>query len=98
MERWGNKEDAEPTIDEIIKMSKNAVTIKNRNIKKICIRRVQEWTHELMKSYRYIGSLKSKFLDAMGKLQELSLEQKKEAWELIEQFLKPESEDQSVTL
>ena len=98
MEQWSNKEDTEPTVDGIVKMLKNAVTIKSRRIKEVCIRRVQEWTHELMKSYRYIGSLQNNFSDALGKLQELSLEQKKEAWELIEQFLKPESGDQSVTL
>jgi hypothetical protein len=42
--------------------------------------------------------LKKKLSDALGKLNHLDYEQKQKAWELLEQFLKPESEKKSVTL
>ncbi len=41
----------------------------------------------LKKQYNYVGALKKKILDALGKLTELSLEQRKEAIELMEEVL-----------
>ncbi|MCK4619289.1 MAG: hypothetical protein KAT52_05040, partial [Desulfobacterales bacterium] len=58
----------------------------------------REWTQELMKGYNYLGVLKKKFSDALGKLNHLSLEQKQKVWELIEQFLNPKTSEKSVTL
>ncbi|MBW1700109.1 MAG: hypothetical protein JRK26_25350 [Deltaproteobacteria bacterium] len=51
-----------------------------------------------MKNYSYMGSLKKKLSDALGKLNHLNLEQKQKAWELVEQFLNPKSAEESVTL
>ena len=45
-----------------------------------------------------MGTLRKKLSDALGKLTHLNFEQKQDAWELVEQFLKPESEQKSVTL
>jgi hypothetical protein len=50
-----------------------------------------------MLNYSYIGSLKKKLSDALGKLNHLTFEQKQKAWELLEQFLNPKAE-KSVTL
>ena len=94
------KEDAEQqsaSIDDIISMLEKAVTKKSRIVKELAIRRVRDWTHELVKQYSYIGSVKKKLSDALGKLNQLNLEQKQKAWELIEQFLKPKSAEESVT-
>ena len=85
------------SIDDIISMLEKAVTKKSRIVKELAIRRVREWTHELMKSFSYIGSLKKKLSEALGKLNHLSLEQKQEAWELLEHSLYPKSEQKSVT-
>jgi transposase len=86
------------SIDDIISMLEKAVTKKSRIVKELAIRRVGEWTHELMKSYSYIGSLKKKLSDALGKLNHLNIEQKQKAWELLDQFLNPKSAGGSVTL
>jgi hypothetical protein len=48
--------------------------------------------------YSYIGSLKKKLSDALGKLNHLTFEQKQKAWELLEQLLNPKSAEKSVTL
>jgi len=92
-----NKQDP-ISINDIIGMLVKAVTITVRNVKALAIRKAQEWTHELMESYRYIGSLKKNLSDALGKLQHLSMEQKRQAWELIEQFLNPKISEKCVTL
>jgi len=86
------------TIDLVVEMLEKAVTQNSRFVKELAIRKVKQWTQELIENYRYIGSLKKKLSDAFGKLNHLSLKQKKEAWELIEQFLKPISAEESVTL
>ena len=98
MQRTLNSEQKPASIDDIISMLEKAVTKKSRIVKELAIRKVREWTHELMKNYSYMEPLKKKLSDALGKLNHLNFEQKQKAWELIEQFLKPESEQKSVTL
>jgi len=97
MQRKENAEQQSASIDDIISMLEKAVTKKSRIVKELAIRRVRDWTHELVKQYSYIGSVKKKLSDALGKLNHLNLEQKQKAWELIEQFLKPKSAEESVT-
>jgi len=86
------KEDAENqpiSIDQVISMMESVVTKKSRFVKELAIRRVREWIQELMESYTYMGSLKKKLSDALGKLNHLTLEQKQEGWKLIDQFINP---------
>ncbi len=82
----------------LISMVVKAVTITVRKVKELAARKAREWTHELIESYRYTGSLKKKLSDVLGKLQHLSMEQKQKAWELIEQFLNTKISDGCVTL
>ncbi len=98
MQRKQNTEQKPASIDDIINMLEKAVTKKSRIVKELAIRKVGEWTHELMKNYSYMEPIKKKLSDALGKLTHLNFEQKQDAWELVEQFLKPESEQKSVTL
>ena len=86
------------TIDLVVEMLEKAVTQNSRFVKELAIRKVKQWTQELIENYRYAGSLKKKLSDAFGKINHLSFKQKQEAWELIEQFLKPISAEESVTL
>ena len=98
MQRKQDAQQQPASIDDIISMLEKAVTKKSRIVKELAIKRVGEWTQELIKNYSYLGSLKKKLSDALGKLTHLNFEQKQNAWELLEQFLKPESEQKSVTL
>ena len=76
-------------------MLEKAVTKKSRIVNKLAIRRVREWTNELMTSYSYIGLLK-KLSDALRELNHLSFEPKQEASELLEHSLYPKSEQKSI--
>jgi hypothetical protein len=98
MQRKQNTEHKPASIDDIISMLEKAVTKKPRIVKELAIRKVGEWIQELVSNYSYLGSLKKKLSDALGKLNHLNFEQKQKAWGLLEQFLKPESEQKSVTL
>ena len=86
------------TVDLVVEMLEKAVTQNSRFVRELAVRKVKQWTQELIENYRYIGSLKKKLSDTFGKLNHLNLKQKQEAWELIEQFLKPISAEESVTL
>jgi hypothetical protein len=44
-------------------MLEKAVTMKARSVKEVALRRAREWTQELMKGYKYLGTLKKKFSD-----------------------------------
>ena len=79
-------------------MLEKAVTVKARFVRALAIRKAQEWTHELMKSYQYLGSLRKKIEDALGNLKHLTIEQRQEAWELFCQFLQTNNMESRVTL
>jgi len=97
MQRRENAQQDPVTIDDVMAMLEKAVTEKVRFIKDLATRKAREWTQELMKGYKYLGTLKKNFSDALGKLNHLSLEEKQKAWELIEQFLVLETTEKSVT-
>ena len=97
MQRRENDQKDPITIDHVMSMLEKAVTVKVRSVKEVALRRAREWTQELMKGYKYLGTLKKNFSDALGKLNHLSLEEKQKVWELIEQFLIPKTVEKSVT-
>lgn len=97
-QRREKSEKDQIAIDPIISMLERAVDGKTLFVKELALRKARKWTQELMKSYTYIGSLKKKLSDALGGKNHLNLEQKQKAWELIEQFLKPKTVGDGVTL
>lgn len=94
------KKEQEPpvSVDDILKMLEKAVTINFRFIKELSIRKAREWTQELMESYRYLGSLKSKMEDALGNRRQLTVNQRQQALELFCQFLETKKLESRVTL
>ena len=76
----------------------NAVTEKVRFVKNLAIRKAREWTHELMESCQYLGSLRKKIETALGDLKHLTIEQRQNALELFCQFLETNNLESRVTL
>jgi hypothetical protein len=97
MQRRDDERKEPFTIDHIMSMLEKAVTMKAGFVKELSLRKAREWTQELMKGNKYLGALKKKLSDALGKLNHLSLEEKQKVWELIEQFLSPKTVEKSVT-
>lgn len=98
LDRQKNEQSPPLTINDVIGMLEKTVTVKVRFVKALAIRKAREWTHELMKSYQYLGSLRKKIEDALGNLKHLTIEQKQEAWELFCQFLETNNLESRVTL
>lgn len=97
-QRRQQKEQDQISIGPIIGMLESALKAKNQFFKELALRKAREWIQELMKGYKYIGSLKKQLSEALGEVNHLSLEQKRITWELIEQFLDPKSVEDCVTL
>ena len=98
LDRQKNEQSPPLSIKNVIEMLEKSVTVKARFVKGVAIRKAREWTHELMKSYQYLGSLRKKVENALGELKHLTIEQKQEAWELFCQFLEINNLESRVTL
>jgi len=85
------------SVEGVVSMLVQAVKASVQFVKELATRKAQEWIQELMKSYRYVGALKSSFSEALGNVKDLTVEEKNRIWELIEQFLKPKTAGKSVT-
>lgn len=87
-----------PTVSNLVAMLEQAVSVTVEFVKGAAIRQARRMAHVLMESYRYVGTLKKQIAEALGQLTHLSLAQKQKAWELIDQFLRPNPQKESVTL
>jgi hypothetical protein len=93
------REDTEEThsVEDIVGILVQAVKASVQFVREVAIRKAQEWTQELMTSYRYVGALKNSFSETLGSLKDLTIEEKNKIWELIEQILNPKTTGKSVT-
>lgn len=95
-QEWLEKPKA-PTVPDILNIIRNAVKIKAVNIRKVCLRRAQEWMQELVKSKKYIGSIITKFKDGLDKMPNLVEEEKEKIWQYVEELLNLKTDGKSVT-
>ena len=84
-------------IDDIVGVLIQGVRASLRIVKELAISKARQWTQELMESFSYIAALRKQFSEALGSLTHLSLKEKNNVWELIEQFLDPKSTTERVT-
>lgn len=75
------------TVDDLVEMVEEAVTTGTRFIRDFCLKQVERLVQILRKQYQYTGALKRKILDALGEISELSLAQRREAFQLVESYL-----------
>jgi len=98
LDRQKNELPPQLSINNVIGMLEKAVTEKVRFVKNLAIRKAREWTHELMESCQYLGSLRKKIENALGDLKHLTIEQRQNALELFCQFLETNNLESRVTL
>lgn len=97
LDRQKNAQSPPLSIHNVTEMLEKAVTIKARFVKALAIRKAREWTHELIGSCQYLGSLRKKVEDALGNVKHLTIEQKQRALELFCQFLETKNLERCVT-
>jgi len=75
------------TVGDLVAMLQSTLSAQCEYIRETCIRQIERMVKNLKNNCRYIGTLKKKIADAISGINELSFSQKKEAMELVEQFL-----------
>lgn len=97
LKRQEQEQQSHHSVEGIVGMLAQAVKTTFHFVKELAISKARQWTKELMESYHYPGALKNHFAKALGELMDLSLEQRNEIWELIDQFLNLKTRTESVT-
>jgi hypothetical protein len=90
LERENEKRKAEEnktTIENVAGMLCSVVNCRFREIKEVATRQAKRMIEDLKKQYRYSGVLERKIADALRKMTELNITKRKEALELVNQFL-----------
>jgi hypothetical protein len=80
-------EENKTTAESVADMLGSVVNCRFREIKDVATKRVKLMIKDLKKQYRYNGVLKRKIADALRKMTELDISKRKEALELVNQFL-----------
>lgn len=92
-----SKKQKPSTVQNILDILFNAVKAPARYLKNVALRRAKEWTTELIKSTKHIGTLRKKFEKGLVEMIQLSAAQKNKIWEYLTEFLNPKSTGKSVT-
>ena len=86
-----------PTVQNVLDILLNAVNAPAKYIKTIAHRRAQEWTAELIKATKYVGTLRKKFEDSLARMAQLESDVKEKIWLYVEDLLNQKTSGKSVT-
>jgi hypothetical protein len=74
-------------VESVADMLGSVVNCRFLEIKEVATKRAKRMIEDLKKQYRYDGVVKRKIADALRKMTELNITKRKEALELVNQFL-----------
>ena len=75
----------------------NAIKAPAKYLKDVSLRRAKEWTNELIRTTKYIGTLRKKFEKKLVEMSQLSVEQKNKVWGYVTELLSLKPDGKSVT-
>jgi len=75
------------TVENLVAMLQEVLKSKFDFVKETGIRLVKQMLQNLRNQYQYLGVLKKKISDALGEVQSMSLSQRQEAFNIVEQYL-----------
>jgi len=85
------------TVQNVLNILLSAIKAPAKYLKDVSLRRAKEWTNELIRTTKYIGTLRKKFENELVEMSQLSLEQKNKIWGYVTEFLNLKSDGKSVT-
>jgi hypothetical protein len=85
------------TVQNVLGILLSAIKAPAKYLKDVALRRAKEWTTELLKATKYIGTLRKKFEEDLANMVQLSTEQKNKIWDYVTSLLGQESTGKSVT-
>ena len=91
------REQKPSTVQNVLGILLSAIKAPAKYLKDVALRRAKEWTAELLKATKYIGTLRKKFEEDLANMVQLSTEQKNKIWDYVTSLLGQESTGKSVT-
>lgn len=85
------------TMKNILEMLEKGISSPTRHLRNFCLGLAKKWILKLMKTQRYIGPIKKKIIDAIGELNHLSIDQKEQILDYVQQFINVKSDADCVT-
>ena len=85
------------TVEKIVELIGKGVAQRSLVLKNVSLRMAWRWAQKIKAAYQNMGVLKSKLEGALYQLDELTLAQRKEALEIIGQFMDPVTGEACVT-
>jgi hypothetical protein len=85
------------TVQNVLDILLSAIKAPAKYLKSVALRRAKEWTIELIKSTKYVGTLRKKFENGLVEMTQLSADQKNRIWDYLTGFLNLKSSEESVT-
>ena len=90
-------EQNQTTVENVLDIMLTAFSSPAKYITDMALRRAQEWTAELLKATKYVGTLKKKFQDSLAKMSQLKSDIKEQIWMYVDGLLKQKTSGKSVT-
>ena len=75
------------TVKGVVGMLRNAILLTQQFVKDTCVRQAKRMAVELKKQYHYVGALRKNILDELNNVKEFSIEQRKNAVEILDMIL-----------
>lgn len=90
-------EQKQTTVENVLDIMLTAFSSPAKYITDMALRRAQEWTMELMKATKYVGTLRKKFQDSLARMSQLDSDIKEKMWVYIDGLLNQKTSGKSVT-
>jgi hypothetical protein len=85
------------TVQNVLNILLSAIKAPAKYLKDVSLRRAKEWTNELIRTTKYIGTLRKKFEKKLVEMSQLSVEQKNKVWGYVTELLSLKPDGKSVT-
>ncbi len=89
IESMRQKPPEKPNVGGIVSIVGAGIDAPSEPIRRFAFNRAKAWTQELAQEKRYLGPLKKRFADAIGKLNSVGIDKKEKIWNVIQEFLNP---------
>jgi hypothetical protein len=97
MDQQQRDEQKQITVEHVLDIILTAFSSPAKYITDMALRRAQEWTMELIKTTKYVGTLRKKFQDSLARMLQLEPDIKEQIWMYVDDLLNQKTGGKSVT-
>ena len=97
LEQQQQNDQNQTTVENVLDIMLSAFSSPAKYITDMALRRAQEWIAELIKTTKYVGTLKKKFQDSLTRMTQLEPDIKEQIWMYVDDLLNQKTSGKSVT-